>query len=117
MPRLWLPEDPDAPHPDALDAGSDWAAGFLRAVELREEAWDAWLDEDEWIAAILGLADQLARGEVLGEDPSDPAAPLAWSQRVDITTAPPAILAAPPHHRTAIPPPPIPPRPAEPPPP
>src|SRR3546814_1317513 len=25
MPLLWLPEDPDAPHPDALDAGSDWA--------------------------------------------------------------------------------------------
>src|SRR3546814_8800239 len=63
MPLLWLPEDPDAPHPDALDAGSDWAEGFLRAVELREEAWDAWLDEDEWIAAILGLVDQLASGE------------------------------------------------------
>src|SRR3546814_19165973 len=83
MPLLWLPEDPDAPHPDALDAGSDWAEGFLRAVELREEAWDAWLDEDEWIAAILGLVDQLACGEVLGEDPADPAAPLACSQPVD----------------------------------
>src|SRR3546814_5444702 len=87
MPLLWLPEDPDAPHPDALDAGSDWAEGFLRAVELREEAGDAWLDEDEWIAAILGLVDQLASGEVLGEDPSDPAAPLAWYQRVDIIAA------------------------------
>src|SRR3546814_15248046 len=102
MPLLWLPEDPDAPHPDALDAGSDWAEGFLRAVELREEAWDAWLDEDEWIAAILGLVDQFASGEVLGEDPSDPAAPLAWSQRVDIIAALPGMLADLQHHRIAM---------------
>src|SRR3546814_7217273 len=68
MPLLWLPEDPDAPHPDALDDGSDWAEGFLRAVELSEEAWDAWVAEDEWSAATLGLVDQLDRGEGRGED-------------------------------------------------
>src|SRR3546814_5880818 len=79
--------DPDAPHPDALDAGSDRARGFLRAVDLREEAWDAWLDEDEWIAAILGLVDQLAGGELLGEDPADPAALRGWSQRAATTAA------------------------------
>src|SRR3546814_3735805 len=102
MPLLGRPEDPDAPHPDALDAGRDWAEGCLRAVELREEAWDACLDEDEWIAAILGLVDQLASGEVLGEDPSDPAAPLAWSQRVDIIAALPGMLADLQHHRIAM---------------
>src|SRR3546814_3545348 len=102
MPLLWLPEDPDAPHPDALDAGSDWARGFLRAVDLREEAWDAWLDEDEWIAAILGLVDQLASGDVLGEDPAAPAASLSWSQRVDIIAALPGMLADLQHHRIAL---------------
>lgn len=102
MPLLWLPEDPDAAHPDTLDAGRDWAEGFLRAVELREAAWDAWLDEDEWIAAILGLLDQLASGEVLGENPADPAAPLAWHQRVDIIAALPGMLADLQHHRIAM---------------
>src|SRR3546814_20759701 len=89
MPLLWLPEDPDAPHPAALDAGSDWAEGFLRAVELREEAWDACLAEEEWTAAILGLADHLARGQVLGGGTPDPAAPPAWAQPGDISTPPP----------------------------
>src|SRR5690606_17303463 len=102
MPLLWLPEDPDAAHPDTLDAGRDWAEGFLRAVELREAAWDAWLDEDEWIAAILGLLDQLASGEVLGENPADPAVPLAWHQRVDIIAALPGMLADLQHHRIAM---------------
>src|SRR3546814_11405859 len=105
MPLLWLPENPDAPHPDALDAGSDWAEGFLRAVELREEAWDAWLDEDDWIAALLGLVDQLSSGEVPGEDPADPAAPLACSQRVDITSALPGLRAHLHPPPTALPPP------------
>src|SRR3546814_8934223 len=91
MPLLWLPEDPDAPHPDALDAGSDWAEGFLRAVDLCGEAWGAWRDEDEWIAAILGLADPLASGAVPGEVPAPPAASLRWSQRVDIIAALPGI--------------------------
>ena len=102
-PLVWLPEDPDAVHPDTLDAGREWASGFLRAVELREAAWDAWLDEDEWIAAILGLFDQLASGEVLdGDDPTAPAAPLAWRERVDIIGALPGMLADLQHHRIAM---------------
>src|SRR3546814_1950747 len=102
MPLLWLPEDPDAPHPDALDAGSDWAEGFLRAVDLCEEAWDAWLDEAEWIAAILGLVDQLASGQVLREDPADPAASLSWSKRVGDLAALPGKLADLHHHHIAM---------------
>src|SRR3546814_13304210 len=92
--------DPDAPHPDALDAGSDWARGFLRAVDLREEAWDAWLDEDEWIAAILGLLDKIASGAVLGEAPADPHASLSWSQRVEHLLRLPGTLPSmqPPHY-------------------
>lgn len=102
-PLLWLPEDPDAPHPDELDAGSDWAEGFLRAVDLREAAWDAWLDEDEWIAAILGLLDQLASGEVLDDDdPAAPSAPLTWRERIDTIAALPGMLADLQHHRIAM---------------
>lgn len=102
-PLLWLPEDVDAAHPDALDAGAEWAAGFLRAVELDEAAWDAWLDEDDWIAALLGLLDQLASGEVLDEgDPTAVAAPLAWRERLDIIAALPGMLADLQHHRIAM---------------
>jgi uncharacterized protein len=102
-PLLWLPEDPDAPHPDELDAGADWADGFLRAVALREAAWDAWLDEDDWIAAILGLLDQLASGEVLDEgDPSAPATPLGWRERLDTIAALPGMLADLQRHRIAM---------------
>lgn len=102
-PLLWLPEDPDAAQPDELDAGSDWAEGFLRAVDLREAAWDAWLDEDEWIAAILGLLDQLASGDVLdGDDPAAPSTPLTWRERIDIIGALPGMLADLQHHRIAM---------------
>src|SRR3546814_16923177 len=48
------------------------------------------------------LVDQRASGEVLGEDPSDPAAPLTWSQRVDIIAALPGMLADLQHHRIAM---------------
>src|SRR5690606_38885462 len=103
MPLLWLPEDPEAPHPDTLDAGGAWADGFLRAVELREAAWDAWLDEDDWIAAILGLVDQLASGEVLDlDDPAAPATPLSWRERIDTIAALPGMLADLQHHRIAM---------------
>jgi len=103
LPLLWLPEDPEAPPPDALDAGSEWAEGFLRAVDLRETAWDAWLDEDEWIAAILGLLDQLATGEVLDhDDPTAPPAPLGWRERIDTIAALPGMLADLQHHRIAM---------------
>ncbi len=103
MPLLWLPEEPDAPQPDALDAGSQWAEGFLRAVDLREAAWDAWLDTDDWIAAILGLVDQLASGEVLDlDDPTAPAVPLAWRERIDTIAALPGMLADLQHHRIAM---------------
>lgn len=103
MPLLWLPEDPDAPQPDTLDAGSEWAEGFLRAVDLREAVWDAWLDADDWIAAILGLLDQLASGEVLDpDDPGAPAAPLTWRERIHTIAALPGMLSDLQHHRIAM---------------
>ena len=103
LPLLWLPEDPEAPPPDALDAGSEWAEGFLRAVDLRELAWDAWVKEDGWIDAILILLDQLATGEVIDLDaPGVSTTPLAWRERIDTIAALPGMLADLQHHRIAM---------------
>lgn len=98
-PLLWLPEHPDAPQPDELDLGSDWAGGFLEAVALREAAWDAWFTAEPWIDEIAMLLDQLATGEVLAEDPTQPSTPLAHRERVDIVLSVPGMLADLQHHR------------------
>ncbi|MCX7042171.1 MAG: UPF0149 family protein [Gammaproteobacteria bacterium] len=92
-PLLWLPEDPMAEHPDTLDVGRDWALGFYRGVDLRAEAWDAWLEKEDWIDEIFGLLERLATGEVLGEDESEPATPLTYRERLEITASLPAMLA------------------------
>jgi uncharacterized protein len=98
-PLLWLPEDPEAEQPDDLDVGRDWAFGFFRGVELREAAWDKWLDEHEWIDEIFALFDRLASGEVLAEDPAAPAAPITYRERLEIIASLPGMLADLHHHR------------------
>lgn len=92
-PLLWLPEDPMAEHPDSLDVGRDWALGFYRGVDLRAEAWDTWLEKEDWIDEIFGLLERLATGEVQGEDESEPAMPLTYRERLEITASLPAMLA------------------------
>ncbi len=92
-PLLWLPEDPTAHEDDALDVGRDWAYGFFRGVELRETAWDAWLDEHVWIDEIFGLLDRLASGEVIGDDPTAEPEPLVYAERLGIVLELPSILA------------------------
>ena len=101
-PLLWLPEDPDAEQPDRLDVGRDWALGFFRGVDLRETAWEAWLDEHEWIDAIFAMLDRLASGEVLSDDPTEPPTPLDYRERIDIIAALPGMLADLQHHRIAM---------------
>jgi hypothetical protein len=32
-----------------MQIGHDWALGFLRGLELRKPAWDAWIESEEWI--------------------------------------------------------------------
>ena len=108
-PLLWLPEDPDAEqvgaeNEDDLDVGRDWALGFFRGVELREAAWEQWLDDHDWIEAIFGLLDQLASGEMLGEDVSmegltAPATPISYRERLEIIGSLPGMLADLQHHR------------------
>ena len=92
-PLLWLPEDPADHADDALDVGRDWAYGFFRGVELREAAWDAWLDEHDWIDEIFTFLDRLASGEILGEDPEAEATPLGYEERLGIIIELPAMLA------------------------
>lgn len=91
-PLLWLPENVDEVDDDELDVGGDWALGFFRGVELREAAWEAWLDEEDWIDEIFFLLDQLASGEVLGEDPTQPGTPITYRQRLEIIAGLPGML-------------------------
>ncbi|GAB2628779.1 UPF0149 family protein [Novilysobacter erysipheiresistens] len=103
-PLLWLPEDPElagaeAEQEDELDVGRDWALGFFTAVGLREAAWDQWLDDNDWIDEVFDLLDRLASGEVLGEDPSAPATPIGYRERLEIIAGLPDMLADLHHHR------------------
>ncbi|MEO6171237.1 MAG: UPF0149 family protein [Lysobacter sp.] len=99
-PLLWLPEDPenlpegvDAPEEDELDVGRDWALGFFTAVELQEAQWDQWLDDNDWMEDIFDQLDRLASGEVLAEDPTQPAAPISYRERLGIIAILPDMLA------------------------
>ncbi len=105
-PLLWLPEDPeklpagaDAPDQDELDVGRDWALGFFTAVELQEEQWDAWLDENDWMEDIFDQFDRLASGEIMGEDPTQPGTPIEYTERLGIIAILPDMLADLHHHR------------------
>ncbi|KGM56705.1 hypothetical protein N799_02080 [Lysobacter arseniciresistens ZS79] len=98
-PLLWLPEDPEEEADDELDVGRDWALGFFTAVALREAEWDRWLDDNEWIDDIFGLLDRLASGEVLAEDPTAPATPISYRERLEIIAGLPDMLADLHHHR------------------
>ncbi|MDB6163558.1 MAG: hypothetical protein JWL98_990 [Xanthomonadaceae bacterium] len=100
-PLLWLPEDPDAEDDDALDVGRDWAFGFFRGVELREAAWERWLDDNDWVDAVFVLLDQLASGEILSDDPTAAPEPISYRQRLDIIGSLPAMLADLQQHRIA----------------
>ncbi|AWV06005.1 hypothetical protein C9I47_0280 [Lysobacter maris] len=103
-PLLWLPEDPEQELPEDvaeedLDVGRDWALGFFTGVSLREAAWDAWLDDNDWMEEIFGLFDQLASGEVLGDDPSAPPTAVGYRERLEIIASLPGMLADLHHHR------------------
>ena len=98
-PLLWLPEHPDEETDDALDVGRDWAFGFFRGVELREAAWDRWLDDNAWVDEVFTLLDQLASGEILPEDPTVAPTPIAYRQRLDIIGSLPGMLADLQRHR------------------
>ena len=92
-PLLWLPEEAEAEQPDELDVGRDWAMGFFTGVGLAEAEWDAWLDDNDWIDEIFGRFDQLASGEVVGEDPAEPGTPVGYRERLEVIAWLPGMLA------------------------
>ena len=98
-PLMWLPEDPEltgeeALHEDELDVGQDWALGFFTAVSLREDAWDRWLDDNDWIEEIFDHLDRLASGEAINpDDPTAPATPVGYQERLAIVSSLPGMLA------------------------
>ncbi len=104
-PLLWLPEDPeltgeDALREDELDVGQDWALGFFTAVMLREQEWDQWLDENDWIEEIFDQLDRLASGEAINpDDPGAPGTPVGYRERLAIVVDLPSMLADLNHHR------------------
>jgi uncharacterized protein len=98
-PLLWLPEDVEVDQGVELDVGRDWAFGFFRGVELREAAWEQWLDDNEWIDEIFAFFDRLASGEVMAEDPAAPATPISYRERLEIIASLPGMLADLHHHR------------------
>jgi uncharacterized protein len=92
QPLIALPEDPDADHPDELDIGRAWAEGFFRAVEEAKDAWDAWLDAEDWIEEIFLLLDELVTGE-LAVEPGEAPETLAYNERMDTVASIPGMLA------------------------
>ncbi|WP_330970174.1 SEC-C metal-binding domain-containing protein, partial [Lysobacter sp. A3-1-A15] len=57
------------------------------------------LDDNDWIEGIFSLLDQLASGEVLAEDPTAPATPIGYQERLEIIAGLPGMLADLHHHR------------------
>jgi len=92
-PLLWLPENPEDEQPDELDVGRDWAFGFFRGVELRGDAWDTWLDKEDWIDEIFALLEQLATGDIIPENAADPVEKISYKERLEIVASLPGMLA------------------------
>ncbi|KFN49095.1 UPF0149 family protein [Arenimonas composti] len=80
----WLPDDPEAEQGDELEIGAVWAGGFLEGMALRDEAWDAWIAEEEWIGEIEDHVTALAIGSLPpleeGAEPVD----LSYRERLEI---------------------------------
>lgn len=64
----WLPDDPNAEHGDDVDIGAAWGAGFLDGMELRSDAWDAWIAKDDWIGEVEAYVEALAVGSYPPEE-------------------------------------------------
>jgi uncharacterized protein len=92
QPLVGLPEDPDADHPDTLDIGREWAEGFFLAVEEAKDAWDAWLDAEDWIEEVFVLLDELASGQ-LATEPGEAPEVLPYRDRLDTIASLPGMLA------------------------
>lgn len=93
QPLIALPEDPLAAHPDTLDIGRHWAIGFFTGIELRDEAWERWLNAEPWIDEIADMLESLASGQVHGAEPGEIAPPVSYRERLEVIAGIPGMLA------------------------
>ena len=80
----WLPDDPNAEHGDDVDIGAAWGAGFLDGMELRSDAWDAWIAKDDWIGEVEAYVEALAVGSYPPEEEGGAPTPLNYTERLEI---------------------------------
>jgi len=75
-PLLWLPEEIEVEQDDELDVGRDWAFGFFRAVELRDDvvvAEAAAVEPPSEEDLVRRFMDEFGAEEILPEpDPETP---------------------------------------------
>ena len=88
----WLPDDPDADYHDAVDIGAAWGGGFLDGMALRDEAWDAWIASEGWIADIEAHLEALAVGSYPPDNPGGAPVPLRYRERLEIHASLPDML-------------------------
>ncbi|TXH72179.1 MAG: UPF0149 family protein [Lysobacteraceae bacterium] len=91
MPLIWLPEEepPDdgeaEPSEDAGTVGHDWALGFIRGVSMRENAWNAWIDSEEWLLeSYLDIISLVLGKKTIPAEAEDEAPPLTYQDRIEI---------------------------------
>lgn len=80
----WLPDDPEGEHGPDVDIGAAWAGGFLDGMDLRSDAWDAWIAEDDWIGEVEAYIEALAVGSYPPEEEGGAPVPLDYRERLEI---------------------------------
>jgi uncharacterized protein len=88
----WLPDDPDAEHGDDVDIGAAWAGGFLDGMALRDEAWDGWIADEDWIGEVEAYLEGLAVGSYPAEEDGGAPVPLTYQERLEIHASLPDML-------------------------
>jgi uncharacterized protein len=88
----WLPDDPEAEHGDDVDIGAAWAGGFLEGMDLRSEAWDAWIAKDDWIGEVEAYVEALAVGSYPPEEEGGAPIALTYRERLEIHAGLPDML-------------------------
>ena len=91
LPIWWMPEDPDAEHPDDTPIGAAWAEGFRLGSERETEIWQAWLEETDWLHDAFALIDDLEVGTTFDED-GETERPLRYRERLDTYASLPDLL-------------------------
>ena len=89
-----IDRNPFASAPADFPLGAAWALGFLRGVGLRQQAWETWSEENDFVEDDLGMLEALAlfspeQAQELGLDPADIP---PFNDRLDLIADLPAML-------------------------